>query len=193
MEYGEYVMKNFIFNSSSRLNRFFFTQLIAWLESSLRYRFNDPEKLVRDSGIQAGQSVLEVGCGSGFFTPALSDIVGEQGFVQSVDLHPVAVEATEQKMQTLGRQNVRVSRADAHETDLPDASFDTIVVYGVIPAPVISETRLAHEMYRLLKPGGTLAVWTLAPLWSPKSIVRAAPFTYCDKRQSVHRLQKAVA
>jgi demethylmenaquinone methyltransferase/2-methoxy-6-polyprenyl-1,4-benzoquinol methylase len=186
-------MKNFLFNGNSRINRFFFKQLINWLESSLRYRFNDPQKLVRASGIQAGQSVLEVGCGSGFFTPALSDIVGEQGFVQSVDLHPVAVEATSQKMQTLGKQNVRVSRADAHETDLPDASFDTIVVYGVVPAPVISETRLGPEMYRLLKPGGTLVVWTLAPFWSPKSIMKAAPFTRCDKHQGVHRLQKIAA
>lgn len=186
-------MKKFLFNWTSRINRFVFKQLLSWLESSFRYQFNDPQKLIKASGVQAGQSVLEVGCGSGFFTPALSDIVGGQGLVYSVDLHPAAVEATGQKMQTLGKQNVRVSKADAHETDFPDASFDSILVYGVVPAPVISETRLGHEMYRLLKPGGILAVWTLAPFWSPKSLLKAASFTYCDKQQGVHRLQKAAA
>lgn len=186
-------MKELLFNGTSRINRFVFKQLLTGLESSFRYRFNNPQKLVNASGVQSGQTVLEVGCGSGFFTPALSDIVGEQGFVQSVDLHPVAVEATNQKMRALGKQNVRVTRADAHQTEFPDASFDTIIVYGVVPAPVISEKRLAHEMYRLLKPGGILAVWTLVLFWSPKSLMKAAPFTHCVKQQGVYRLQKAIA
>ncbi len=185
-------MKVSLLSGTSSLHRFVFKGLLHGLEGSFRYRFNDPHQLVRAAGIKAGQTVLEVGCGSGFFTPALSDAVGEQGLVQSIDLQPLAVEATGQKMVALGKQNVRVSSADAHATEFPDASFDTIVVYGVVPAPFISEERLAREMYRLLKPGGTLAVWTLSPFWSPQALRQAAPFAPGDKRQGVHRLHKTV-
>ena len=186
-------MKEALFNGASRANRFVFKQLLTGLENSLRYRFNDPRKLVEASGVQAGQAVLEVGCGSGFFTPALSESVGTQGFVESVDLHPMAVETTTQKMRALNKRNVRVSKVDAHNTDFSDNSFDAIIVYGVIPAPVISEMRLAREMSRLLKPGGTLAVWTLAPFWSPKTLTKAAPFAFAGKWHGVYRLQKAMA
>lgn len=186
-------MKERLFNGTSRWGRFIFKQLLNGMESSLRYHLNDPQKLVGASGIEAGQTVLEVGCGSGFFTPALSDLVGEQGLVHSIDLHPMSVEATSRKMRGLGKQNVRVSKADAHNTDFPDASFDTIIVYGIVPAPVISEQRLSHEMIRLLKPGGILAIWTAVPFWSPKSLMKAAPFKQGEKRNGVHRLQKALS
>jgi demethylmenaquinone methyltransferase/2-methoxy-6-polyprenyl-1,4-benzoquinol methylase len=184
------MMRELLFNGTSQTNRFVFKQLLNALESRFRYRFNDPVRLVEASGVQTGQTVLEIGCGSGFFTPALSDIVDEQGVVHAIDYHPMGVEATRQKMRQQGRQNVHVSRADAHETDFPDASFDTIVLFGVVPAPVISEKRLAVEMHRILKPGGIVAVWTLAPFWSPRTIMKAAPFTRCDTQRRVYRLQK---
>ncbi len=184
-------MKNFLFNGTSWINRFVFKQFLAGLEGSFRYHINNPQKLIKASGVQAGQTVLEVGCGSGFFTPALSDIVGEQGLVQSIDLHPVAVETTDRKMQTLKKHNVRVSKIDAHETGFPDESFDTVLVYGVVPAPVISETRLGQEIYRVLKSGGILVIWTIVPFWSPKPFLKAASFNYCNKQNGVHRLQKA--
>ncbi len=184
-------MRKLFWAAHSRPGRFVFRQVLKGLESSLRYRWNDPRKLVAAAGVQSGQTVLEVGCGSGFFTPALSDNAGERGLVQAIDLHPLAVEATRRKMQALGKQNVLVSKADAHDTGFAEASFDTILLYGVVPAPVICEKRLAHELYRLLKPGGILAVWTIAPFWSPRAFINAAPFQPVGKSQGVHRLQKA--
>jgi demethylmenaquinone methyltransferase/2-methoxy-6-polyprenyl-1,4-benzoquinol methylase len=186
-------MRELLFNGTSQTNRFVFTQLLKALESRFRYCFNDPVKLVEASGIQIGQTVLEIGCGSGFFTPALSDIVGAQGVVHAIDYHPMGVEATSQKMHRLRKQNVLVSKADAHTTDFPDATFDTIILFGVVPAPVISEKRLAVEMHRILKPGGIVAVWTLAPFWSPKTMMKAAPLTLHGKQRRVHWLQKPVA
>ncbi len=186
-------MKELLLNETSRPSQFIFKQLLKGLESSVRYRFSDPKKLVGAAGIQTGQTVLEIGCGSGFFTPALAEVVGEYGLVYSVDLHPVSVEATSRRMRSLGKQNVRVSQADAHHTDFPEALFDAVIVYGVVPAPFISEPRLSQELYRLLKPGGIVAVWTLVPFWSPQTLMQAAPFTLCAQQQRVHRLQKPLS
>lgn len=183
-------MKEFLFSGESKTARFVFQRLLNGMDSPFRKRFNDPQRLITASGICAGQTVLEVGCGSGFFTPALSDAVGENGFVQSIDLHPMSVETVSRKMKELGTNSVNVSQADAHQTDFSDASFDAIILYGVVPAPVIAEDRLSVELYRLLKTGGVLAVWTVVPFWYPSAFLKAAPFTHCGKVHGVHRLHK---
>ena len=67
-------MQKNLFDGKSKMGLFVFKKLLAILESSLRYRFNNPEKLVKASGIKSGQTVLEVRCGSGFFTVSASEM-----------------------------------------------------------------------------------------------------------------------
>ena len=186
-------MKEIIFSNESRIGRFFFRKMLGWLESDSRLRLNNPGQLAEASGVKNGQRVLEVGCGSGFFTPALSELVGKTGFIESIDLHPAAVEQTTEKLSKLNADNVRVTLGDAHCTGFPDESFDMVIVYGVVPAPVISEERLGAELERLLKPDGIISVWTLAPLWRPTSIMKHSTLEYCGKTGNVHRIQKPAA
>jgi demethylmenaquinone methyltransferase/2-methoxy-6-polyprenyl-1,4-benzoquinol methylase len=184
-------MQEKLFDGKSKMGRFVFKKLLAILESPIRYRFNNPDKLVKASGIKSGQTVLEVGCGSGFFTVSASDMVGDQGRVYAIDVHPTAVEETAKKIHDRGITNVKVTKADAHDTGLADASFDVILLYGVIPAPVISLERLSKEMQRLLKPEGVLAVWTVSLLWSPKSITTTHLFSYLGKNNGVHQFKRS--
>ena len=65
-------LKEKLFDGESKASRFVFRTMISALESSFRYRLNNPEKLVKASGVQPGQTVLEIGCGSGFFTGDVS-------------------------------------------------------------------------------------------------------------------------
>lgn len=183
-------MKAILFNEKSKTARYIFQKLLNGMDSPFRKKINDPQKLIIASGIQPGQTALEVGCGSGYFTPLLSDFLGETGYLHSIDLHPMAVETTRRKMHELGKKNVHVEKVDAHATHFPNNSFDMVVLYGVVPAPVISESTLAKEMFRLLKPGGILAVWTIAPFWSPKALLKSAPFKLIEKKYAVYNLQK---
>jgi len=184
-------MQEKLFDGKSKMGRFVFKKLLAILESPLRYRFNNPEKLVKASGIKSGQTVLEVGCGSGFFTVSASEMVGDQGLVHAIDLHPMAVRETSKRINDLNITNVKVTKADAHDTGLADASFDLILLYGVIPAPVISLERLSKEIHRLLKPAGILAVWTVSLFWSPKSITKTHLFSYLGKNNGVHQFKRS--
>jgi len=52
--------------TNSRIGRFVIKAAEAMMESRLRYRFFGPMKILQGSNIQAGQVVLEVGCGPGF-------------------------------------------------------------------------------------------------------------------------------
>jgi demethylmenaquinone methyltransferase/2-methoxy-6-polyprenyl-1,4-benzoquinol methylase len=164
--------------------------MLTGLESPVRYRFSSPEKLVRAAGIEAGQRVLEMGCGSGFFTPSIATMAGENGLVQAIDLQPVAVAETEAKVNKLNLTNVRITQANAEDTGFPAGSFDLVLLYGVVPSPGISVERLTAEIHRLLKSGGTLAVWTLAPFWSSRSITQFGGFDNVGKLSSVYRFQK---
>ena len=158
--------------------------------SSLRQKFNDPVKTLKGARIRPGQKVLEVGCGTGYFTISAAKLVGDDGFIHAIDIYPPSVECVTKKVRDAHLTNVKVSNADAMYTKLPSNSFDLILLFGVIPAPVLPLDRLLPEMQRLLKLNGSLAVWTAIPRWSVRSITRSWLFRYAGEENGVHNFQK---
>ena len=161
------------------------------MNSPLRPKFNDPIKTVKGARIQAGQKVLEVGCGTGYFTIPAAKLVGDSGLIHAIDIYPPSIEYVTRKVRDAKLTNVKISNADANDTKLPNNSFDLILLFGVIPAPILPLNRLLPEMHRLLKSSGSLAVWTAFPWWSPTSMTRSKLFTYTGKSNGVHMFQKA--
>jgi ubiquinone/menaquinone biosynthesis C-methylase UbiE len=159
-------------------------------DSRLRQRLMDPVQILQGANIRAGQTVLEVGCGRGFFTIPAAEMVGRQGRVVALDVAGAAVEYVARKAQAAGLANVTTVRADGAATGLPGGEMDLVLLLGVIPAPTLPLRRLLPEMQRLLKPEGTLAVWTAVPGWSPDSITRSGLFTYLGKENGVYSFRK---
>ena len=160
------------------------------MNSSLRRKLNDPVRTLQGAKIQPGQKVLEVGCGSGYFTTSAAKLVGDEGIIHAIDIYPPSIECVSRKVRDAHLTNVRVSNADAMDTKLPGSSFDLILLFGVIPAPVLPLDRLLPEMHRLLKSTGTLAVWTAIPWWPTTSITGSGLFKYTDKEKGVQNYQK---
>ena len=50
-------------------------------------------------------------------------------------------------------------------------------------------SKLLPEMHRVLNPGGSLAVWTAVPGWSPRSVELSGLFSYVGKINTVHNFQ----
>ncbi|HPA11001.1 MAG TPA: class I SAM-dependent methyltransferase [Treponemataceae bacterium] len=183
-------LRDVMFSGKSERGNRFFTKMMAFLDSPKRLKYDDPVKLVAASGIREGQRVLEIGCGSGFFTEAASRAVGESGTLVAADLHPVAVETTRKKVIDSGLTNVTVVQDDAMNSSLPDGEFDLILLYGVVPSPVIDPDKLADQMHRILKPGGTCAIWTMVPFWKPLKYCRGGRFTLDGKKDGVFLLRR---
>jgi ubiquinone/menaquinone biosynthesis C-methylase UbiE len=161
------------------------------MESPLHRRFSDPVQSLQGAGVRPGQAVLEVGCGTGFFTIPAAKLVGHEGHVYAVDPLPSAIEEVARRVQEAELTNVRLVRGDATEAALASDSIDLALLFGVIPSPTLRLDRLLPEMSRVLRPRGALAVWTAWPWWSPASLTNGGLFVYIGKGGGVHVFRKA--
>jgi ubiquinone/menaquinone biosynthesis C-methylase UbiE len=174
----------------SRIGQFGIRVLAAAMESRFRYRFFGPTQILRGADIHPGQTVLEVGCGTGFFTIPVAQLIGDQGCLVAMDVLPASVETVSNKVRAAHLENVLVVQGDAMNTELKAQSLDAVLLFGVIPAPMLPLNQLLPEMHRILKPDGVLAVWPPVPVWLPRSILRSGLFTYTDRRNGVFNFRQ---
>ena len=175
--------------ANSKVGRLFVRVIAAGMESRFRYRFFGPMKILQGADIHLGQTVLEVGCGTGFFTIPAAQLIGDQGSLVAIDVLPVSIETVSKKVQTANLKNVRVVKADAMNTKLDAESMDAVLLLGVLPSPMLPLDRLLPEMHRVLKPAGVMAVWP--PSWVRRSIPRSRLFTYVCKRNGVFNFRRS--
>jgi ubiquinone/menaquinone biosynthesis C-methylase UbiE len=159
--------------------------------SRLRQWLMNPVKTLRGAGIEPGQTVLEVGCGTGFFTIPAAQLIGDQGYLVAMDALSDFIKQVSKKVQSAGLKNVRVVKRDALNTGLGAATIDTALLFGVLPWPALPLNLLLPEMHRVIKPEGRLAVW-LFPVsgWVPKSILQSGLFTYVSKQNGVYNYRR---
>jgi SAM-dependent methyltransferase len=110
------------------------------------------------AGIRTGNNVLDVGCGTGVLAREALRRVGQEGQVVGVDLNEgmLAVAARTEP-------NIAWQLGDAASLRFEDASFDVVVSQFALmyfPDRVAS----LREMWRILAPGGRLAVAAWAPI-----------------------------
>jgi len=176
---------------NSRILNWLFKPAGAMMGSRLRQWLMNPVKTLRGADIQPGQTVLEVGCGTGFFTIPAAKLIGEEGCLVAMDALSDYVKLVSKKVQSADLKNVRVVKRDALNTGLDTASVDVVLLFGVIPFPSLPLNRLLPEMHRVLKPEKTMSVW-LFPVSGlvPRSILRSGLFKYVSKRNGVYNYRR---
>jgi ubiquinone/menaquinone biosynthesis C-methylase UbiE len=113
-------------------------------------------------GLQPGQSVLDLCCGAGASALPAARAVGTMGRVLGIDVAAPLLELARAKAARDGLANIEFRHGDATQTGLRDGCFDAVVcVFGVFFAPDMPA--FVAEMWRLVRPGGLLAVTTWGP------------------------------
>lgn len=107
-------------------------------------------RLIGPRGSLTRKRVLEIGCGRGVGVEILLSLDAEH--VTGFDLDPKMIALAQKRLETFGGR-ARVFTGDAEAMDLPDASFDAVVDYGVIHH-IPRWRKTLSEIVRVLKPGG---------------------------------------
>jgi ubiquinone/menaquinone biosynthesis C-methylase UbiE len=109
-----------------------------------------------------GMTVLDLCSGAGASAIPAAHAVGPAGRVLGIDVAAPLLELARARAAREGLSNIEFRNGDATHTGLPDDSFDAVVcVFGVFFAPDM--TAFVQEMWRLVRPGGVLAVTTWGP------------------------------
>jgi len=103
--------------------------------------------------LRPGMTVLELGCGAGYFTRELARSGAD---IIAIDVSPELLEIARANCSA---PNVRYEIRNAYDLSYPDAVFDSVVGSAVLHHLKIEEA--LREIYRVLKPGGT--IWFTEP------------------------------
>lgn len=113
---------------------------------------------ISQSGVRAGQKVLDIAGGTGDLTAKFSRLVGQSGQVILADINDSMLKVGRDKLANLGVVgNVQYVQANAEELPFPDNTFDCITIaFGL--RNVTDKSKALASMQRVLKPGGRLLV-----------------------------------
>ncbi len=126
------------------------------LDNWLRRIVQNPKRIVGEY-LKAGDHVLDVGCGPGYFSIEMAKLVGESGKVIAADLQPQMLERVEKKA---GKHKVqqRMEFHQCHATGIGlKKKVDFILAFYMIHETGDSKAFLA-EMKQLLNPGGKILI-----------------------------------
>ena len=130
------------------------------LESRDRYNFMKPVERLRKAGIQEGDQVLDIGSGTGFYSRAAAQLVGDTGKIIGIDI----LEEMLEKARELGVQsNLEYRMSEEATFPVEDDSVDWAIMtnlYHELEKP----EKFIQEIKRVLHKSGSVYVTD----WLPK-------------------------
>ncbi len=122
--------------------------------------FADPKHILMQSKIGEGMKVADFGIGSGTYTLALAEAVGEHGVVYACDIQKELLSKIKKDTESKGLKNVHVVWGDLEEAGgatLADGLLDVVVLSNVL-FQIEKKEILMHEAVRVLRGGGKVLI-----------------------------------
>ena len=124
------------------------------LDNFIRKVFQNPKKIVGEY-IKAGDTVIDLGCGPGFFTIDMAGMVGDTGHVIAVDLQKEMMEKVDKKAKAKGVHHIITRhRCPADGIDLDENSIADFILAFYMVHETPDQERFLEQVKQLLKPDG---------------------------------------
>lgn|SRR5215211_5624953 len=117
-------------------------------------------RLVEALAPAAGETILEVGPGTGYYTLSVAERLGNTGALHIFDLQQEMLDHTLRRAGAAGISNLRARRGDARSLPYADEMFDAAYLVAVL-GEVPDQRAALSELRRVLKPSGRLVVGEL--------------------------------
>jgi arsenite methyltransferase len=138
-------------------------QYARFLESSERVAHMEVDRVVTALHLQPGQTVADLGSGSGLFTRALARAVAPDGTAFAVDIDPALLAIVMRSAERSKLTNIRTVQAVADDPKLP-SPVDLIFICDTFHH-LPDKPAYARTLARSTKPGGRVAVIDFTNEW----------------------------
>jgi ubiquinone/menaquinone biosynthesis C-methylase UbiE len=116
-------------------------------------------KAVGELNLQRGDTVLELGCGTGLNFPFLQEAVGAEGKIIGVDLTPAMLAQARARVRAHGWRNVQLIQANASQLAFPEEVDGIFSSFALSIMP--DDREIIREGAEALTNGGRLAILDL--------------------------------
>ena len=150
---------------------FFNTRAATWDEKVAERDVSKLEAMLARIEISPGDTVLDVGTGTGVFVPFLLKKIGSKGRLVCLDFAEGMLDIAREKK---FNGNINFLCADIKNSGLPDEAFNAVVCYSVFPH-FDDKPKALSEICRVLQPGGRLFIAHTSSRQTINDIHRSLP------------------
>lgn len=130
---------------------------ILWLDRAERETEEQPQLTIDALEIKPGQTIADLGAGSGYYSFRIAPLVGPTGKVLAIDIEPTMLRVIDERARREHVTNIQTVRSSAQDPNLPANSVDLLFMVDVYHELAYPYETL-QKVHAALKPGGRVAL-----------------------------------
>ena len=127
-----------------------------------RDRWQRPSEVIQALNLRDGDSVVDLGCGSGYFSLKLSDPIGRNGRVIAEDIRRLSLTFLWMRTVRKGKHNLSMHLGDLDDPRLRPSSINAVLIANTYHEFTAAQSILDHVRQSLV-PGGRLVIIDRSP------------------------------